>query len=403
MYQLFHKSARVADVLSRRGATLTRAAVALPTSTGTHVRVLSNAPSHAAARSDLSSQRRTFSAFAVPHRGPQSGNTPGAAQRPPSQHIPKQGANATARSAPTTTRPGHTGGSTGNYASRPSRVNQPAKPQPKTGKGEKLDASLSNAVMSLPHNAATFEYLTPNGDIESKVSLLTSALRPIVTHEGVMPLKELPDMKVEIPQEIQNWPRLITPPDQVVWERIPPFITSSRDPSLVQLAKKQGVNFMSSTSSSTPILSQMHFALTRFQPINMQFMSHWFRGMPTTHTRATVKPSSSILRRRGLDLWGMDSLPSGSPKPNQILIELGKSMERQLTMDPELYDKLLVKKYDEKGNVINLPTDPEDKLEDDAHKFVKTSKMLLRSQLDCADPNVPGKVSSGLMLDGCDC
>ncbi len=240
----------------------------------------------------------------------------------------------------------------------------------------------------LPHEPIVAENIEPPPQFNAPVARLSSALRSVIEKEGVVALGDLTDL----PEPITTFPTAVAQPSDIDWERVHPFVTSSRDPALHKLATESGARFMMSTSSSTPMLCQLHYALTKFMPVHVNSLSHWFLSLPRTHTRAAVKPSSSVLRARGPSLWGIDNIPSGSPKSNQILIDLGKSLEKQLTMEPAEFQRLMLIKRDEEGRAIpheesEIDVDPSR----DAYHFVKMNSMLLRSQLDCQDSAVKGQ------------
>lgn len=51
-------------------------------------------------------------------------------------------------------------------------------------------------------------------------------------------------------------------------------------------------------------------------------------------------------QRGGKDkIWAIDNTPKPYPPSNQILIDLGKSLERMFTMEPEEFRNTLVKEY----------------------------------------------------------
>ena len=274
-------------------------------------------------------------------------------------------------------------------------------------------------------DAIKFEHIPCPPEMDAPVATLSPALRPAVRTKGVVatgPLDRLP--QVDFPSHIYQ-------PEEIRWDKIPPFVTASRDPVLLELIARNGGRFFSSTSSCSPILSQISFALTSFLPVQIPQISEWFSYMARTHTRAAVKPSCNILRRRrrnGVfanaavsaaaaastdaagagagalktgqegDMWGMDNFPVGSPKRNQILIDLGKSLERQLTMDPAEFAATMVIPRDADNKLI--PPSAEELAaaastagavgDREAYRFVKAGSLVLRSQLDCYDDAVPG-------------
>jgi hypothetical protein len=297
----------------------------------------------------------------------------------------------------------------------------------------KLDDVLSSFLdqQQVPTaESVLFEHIACPPEFDAPVARLSPGLIPAVTTPGVSstaPIDQLPRV---------NFPDHIYQPDEIRWDLIPPFITASRDPVLLDLVASNGGRFFGSTSSCSPVLSQISFAITSFMPVQVPQLSQWFSYMPRTHTRAAVKPSCNVLRRRrrapltpasdatvdstaaavgpgtasalsaggvvaarDASLWGVDNFPVGSPKRNQILIDLGKSLERQLTMDPDEFVRTHVIPRNDAGELIP-PTEEElaasaaamsSKDLREAYRFVKSGSLVLRSQLDCYDESVAGE------------
>ena len=230
------------------------------------------------------------------------------------------------------------------------------------------------------------ESIPPPPEYDTEVPSLAVGIRQALQYEGPVSLGKIDDDMPYI--DANSIQRHITQPEDINWDAIPPFITSSRDPSLLKLAEQNGAKLMGSTSSVSSLLSQFHFCLTDFAPIKIDDLSHWFKFRPTSHTRASVKPSISFLRKRSPVVWGIDNPPSGDPKQNQILIDLGKSLERHLTFEGEDFNRIFVKQRDKDGNPLPNQYTIDEIQESEAHAFMKTGSLLLRSQLDCEDLTV---------------
>jgi len=173
----------------------------------------------------------------------------------------------------------------------------------------------------------------------------------------------------------------IVQPEQIDFNQIPPFVTSSRDPMLHDLARTHHANIVGSTSSTTGILSQFHFLLSGFKPHNMSAFSPAFGLLNSNFSASSVKPAVVMLRKRE-DFWGVDSQPQSAPYPNQILIDLGKSMERMLTMEPQQFMDSMVLMDGVDRPPIGDVREP--------YLFVLVNnKVILRSQLDCISHDAP--------------
>lgn len=193
----------------------------------------------------------------------------------------------------------------------------------------------------------------------------------------------------------------------------------------MKLARANDCKIVGSSSSTTPFLSHIHFLLLDFRPQNFTSFGDYLTGqLPPYFTKSACKPALLVLRNRG-GVWGMDSHPEPGEKPNQILIDLGKIMERSMTMEKKDFIHTLVKnkgfgaaiEQDEDAGVVVADTaadvDPS-KLPDAAAAaaaatappaaaataasaefepamFFKVGQMLFRAQLDARDPLLRGK------------
>uniref|UniRef100_A0A0A9YBH5 Uncharacterized protein n=1 Tax=Lygus hesperus TaxID=30085 RepID=A0A0A9YBH5_LYGHE len=172
----------------------------------------------------------------------------------------------------------------------------------------------------------------------------------------------------------------------------------------------------------------MVFHLLLLQHIHTQAskLSTWSEGEPTTFTRSARRPVSIVLRRRENNVWAIDSTPSGSPRTNDILVNLGKSLELQLTMEPQefidtyLTDEALAKYGLQRTPVQESSTTDSNsssgqhgeresgnkdstrhksgkdnngskKVDFNTHHYMSVGNILIRSQLDCCDPKLGTK------------
>ncbi|KAJ3103728.1 hypothetical protein HDU97_009902 [Phlyctochytrium planicorne] len=156
------------------------------------------------------------------------------------------------------------------------------------------------------------------------------------------------------------WLQKITPPEDFNFDALPPYVTASRDDSLIERAIEHDRKYAASTSSITQLIAKI------YQSVKF--------------TMTTRSPTSALLRfKKGIyviDQEKSDEDEDGAT--NNILMQLGKSMEKMVTMPIAEFEKLLK----------NAPplTGP---LEPDAYVYAKVEKFLLRSQLDCMHPSLP--------------
>lgn len=170
----------------------------------------------------------------------------------------------------------------------------------------------------------------------------------------------------------------ITPVKDFNFDALTEYITSSRDPTLDELARSHGLTVVGSTSSMTGVLSQFHYFISSWRPVSLRRLSTAFQGKSQKFTAAQRAPASIYLRHND-GIYAIDadkSLDSGET----VLSFLGRSMEKMLTLDQEEFSKL------KKENSAEAPTEKSR----EAYHYSKLGSMLMRSQLDCNDPRLPG-------------
>lgn len=171
----------------------------------------------------------------------------------------------------------------------------------------------------------------------------------------------------------------ITPIKDFNFDALTQYMTSSRDPSLEQLAREQKSRIIGSTSSMTGVLAQFHYFVSRWRPVNLRKLSTAFAKKSQTFTLAQRAPSAIYLRH--LDgVYAIDadkSLDDGET----VLSFLGRSMEKMLTLTPDEFAKL------RKDSKEETPRD----VKPEAFFYSKIGSILMRSQLDCHDPRLPGR------------
>ncbi|ORY86240.1 mitochondrial protein Pet127-domain-containing protein, partial [Protomyces lactucae-debilis] len=170
----------------------------------------------------------------------------------------------------------------------------------------------------------------------------------------------------------------ITPVEEFNFDALSEYITSSRDSTLDELARENGLSVVGSTSSMTTTLAQFHFLLSANRPVNLSRLSTAFVGKSTDFTPSQRAPTSIYLRHND-GIYAIDadkSLDSGET----VLSFLGRSMEKMLTLVPEDFSKL---RKDRQAEPRPAPSR-------ESYHYSKIGQMLMRSQLDCHDPRLPG-------------
>lgn len=157
------------------------------------------------------------------------------------------------------------------------------------------------------------------------------------------------------------------------------YITSSRDQSLLETAKKHGKRYVGSTSSMTGVLAHFHFLLSQWRPINPSMLSKAFPANLTSFTEFQRIPSAIVLR------WKDGSYAIDADKQfasANILSMLGKSMEKLLTLSTDDFERY------RKSNPGQVTED--EQFPPESYHYSTLGDFLMRSQLDAHDPRLPG-------------
>lgn len=224
---------------------------------------------------------------------------------------------------------------------------------------------------------------------EMKVASLSHGLDRVLFNPGVHVLRD--------PRTgIYNYsPSLNKIPDVDLFDlsALPPYVTSSKDEELLYLAHKHNAKFCGSTSSLTAMLSQVYFLVSGWKRPNFDNFTQAFNDSNKNFSDGARMPASIKLTPISSSegdhtTWAIDSdkdVLEVSDNSNYILAQLGKSMEKMLTVSPEEYQTYLR---------VNRPdqTPSKDDHEREAYHYALAgNSMLMRSQLDCTDDRLPGK------------
>ena len=160
-----------------------------------------------------------------------------------------------------------------------------------------------------------------------------------------------------------------------------------RAQTLAGVANTNHCRFVGSSSSVAGPLVQLYCALSRFKEVDVSSLSETFHRQvcptssilfdswlswvqPRNFTPALVKPVTSILRKRG-SFYALDGdAPARNPR-NLILMQLGKSLELQLTLDPEEFVRRVLRE-----------SNPPAHKGRECYAYLRLGDLLLRSQLD---------------------
>jgi Mitochondrial protein Pet127 len=171
----------------------------------------------------------------------------------------------------------------------------------------------------------------------------------------------------------------IMPVSEFDFKVLKEYITSSRDDTLRSLALQHGKKYVGSSSSMTSTLGQFHFLLSQWRDINTEALSRGFSDTMKSFTIIQRSPSSVFLRYQD-GVYAMDA--DKEYDSGNILMSLGKSMEKLLTQSPGGYERY------RKTSVVKIPE--EERKAPEAYQYTHAGDFLMRAQLDAYDSRLPG-------------
>lgn len=158
------------------------------------------------------------------------------------------------------------------------------------------------------------------------------------------------------------------------------YKSSSQDDVLSSIAKQHEKKFIGSTSSMTATLGHFHYLLSNWRDINLDMLSRGFKAEAAKFTNINRAPNAIFLRHRD-GTYAIDA-DKEHDSPN-VLMMLGKSMEKLLTLPKEQYERY------RKGS--SNPILDAEKEEAESYEYTTMGNFLMRSQLDAYDSRLPGQ------------
>ncbi|KAK6506964.1 hypothetical protein TWF481_005421 [Arthrobotrys musiformis] len=215
-------------------------------------------------------------------------------------------------------------------------------------------------------------------DLEQNVELrpLSHGLDRVLFNPGVTFLRD-PRSRV---YNFDPYLDTIMPVDEFDFDALGDYITSSKDTTLIDLARESKKKYVGSTSSMTSILSHIHYLISRWRPINTKMLSKGFVTESDNFTRLSRLPTSVILRWKD-GIYAIDQ-DKEVDSMETILLFLGRSMEKMLTLPPEVFQKY------HKSTSHEIPEEVKNARE--RYHYTGFGDLLFRSQLDAHDDRLPG-------------
>ncbi|KAI8633182.1 Pet127-domain-containing protein [Xylariaceae sp. FL1651] len=171
----------------------------------------------------------------------------------------------------------------------------------------------------------------------------------------------------------------IMPVNEFDFNALKEYVTSSKDTTLISIAKEHQKKYTGSTSSMTSMLAHFHYLLSAWRDINVTMMSRAFEPESTRFTRIMRAPAATFLH------WKDGTYAIDADKEYDtanILSMLGKSMEKLLTLSKDDYERY------RHGNSDQITE--EERNAEEAFHYTGFQDFMMRSQLDAYDPRIPG-------------
>ncbi|KAK5061447.1 hypothetical protein LTR84_007990 [Exophiala bonariae] len=172
----------------------------------------------------------------------------------------------------------------------------------------------------------------------------------------------------------------IMPVSEFNFDALNKYTTSSEDQNLRNIALQHESRYVGSTSSMSGILSHFHFLLSSFRPLTINNVSRGFGEDHSSFTKLTRGPNAIFLR------WKDGTYAVDADKEfdsANVLMSLGRSMEKLLTSEKDEFELY-------RRTVESDKTSQPQSQQGEAYHYSQLGPFLLRSQLDCADPRLPG-------------
>ncbi|EGR34709.1 mitochondrial mRNA processing protein, putative [Ichthyophthirius multifiliis] len=204
-----------------------------------------------------------------------------------------------------------------------------------------------------------------------RVPKLQHELENVVHYPGIYFMDEIAKIQKDQGKFLRNIPQ----PDEIDFDKIPLYIPPSNDQLLLDFAKKSNIKYVVSTSTISSALTQIYYMFSGFRNPLYDNISSNYENEPKKYMISQRKPTTNYLRRLDKEkgIYAFDSDSGIFEAPNKILMDLGKILEKQLTLDEQTFKDALLKTSTK--NIL---------IEDDHHRFMKLNgDICLRSQIDC--------------------
>ncbi|KAJ5570285.1 mitochondrial translation protein [Penicillium hispanicum] len=172
----------------------------------------------------------------------------------------------------------------------------------------------------------------------------------------------------------------IMPVTEFDFNALKDYITSSKDETLRDIAVKEKKKYVGSSSSMTSVLAHFHYLLSAWRKIDTRTLSQGFPEKMLTFTRLLRAPAAMFLHYQD-GVYAIDADKEFDSA--NILMNLGKSMEKLLTLPKEDFERY-------RRSSDNKISPEEEQAIPESYHYSTSGDFIMRSQLDAYDPRLPG-------------
>ncbi|KAJ5578929.1 hypothetical protein N7450_007796 [Penicillium hetheringtonii] len=172
----------------------------------------------------------------------------------------------------------------------------------------------------------------------------------------------------------------IMPVTEFDFNTLKDYVTSSKDDALRDVAINAKKKYIGSSSSMTSVLSHFHYLLSSWREIDIRTVSQGFPEKSRNFTRLLRSPAAMFLHYQD-GVYAIDADKEFDSA--NILMNLGKSMEKLLTLPKEEFERY-------RRSHENKISPEEEEMIPESYHYSTYGDFVMRSQLDAYDPRLPG-------------
>lgn len=255
---------------------------------------------------------------------------------------------------------------------------EPTAPQPRKADLVKDSIAQFDPQMAQRLNASGLTIQAVTTVEKPQVPTLAHDLARVLFNPGVYHLQDPRSGVYNFDPSLQR----LLPVTEFNFDALNPYVTSSEDQKLRKLALENKKRYMGSSSSMNGILTHLHYLLSQFRELNTSTLSRAFYDQPTSFTSLQKCPSALFLRFKD-GIYAIDADKEFDSAT--LLMELGKSMEKLLTLPKERFEEYRRdRRAEAQGQKTKVLAEPE------AFHYCVQGDIIMRSQLDAYDHRLPG-------------